>query len=321
MLVSGRVVLWTLLVGFASATPQCVESGTSRVTYTCSGFTRHTDFDIVRREFTPDRYRRVDFVLQNSNLDYLPPSAFAGTMPSSLEFQNVRVHGTAPATLAGLPFDGVTQWVKHVTFSDGSTAPPSWSLLAPLTKLEDLNIKNMHYFNLSNDFNHLPQGLKHLRVLDSTIANVEAEWLSNLPNLESLQVENSNLNYILRSMLPTPALNLTSLTLRNANLTSLPLDLTDELPHLRELNLQNNSIHHFRNESFAPLLANFPNAAVHLEGNPLDCDCQARFLNQIPPSWTTPPCNTPQRLKGRYVPNIGISQLLCENQVASGARK
>ncbi|XP_075546703.1 uncharacterized protein LOC142579913 [Dermacentor variabilis] len=318
MLAFGRVALWALLACFVAATPTCVESGTSRVTYTCSGFTSHADFNtVVRRDFSPDRYSRVDFLLQDSNLDFLPVRALEGTMASVVELRNVRVHGPTP-TSDGHPFTGVTSWLKKVILSDGSTAPPSWALLAPLTKLEEVILLNMHYVNLSSSFNELPKSVRRVRVLNSTILGVDQDWLAGLENLEELHVENSNINHFSRSMLPTPARNLTSLTLRNANLTSLPADLTVDAPRLTELNLQQNAIHRFDEHSFTPLLERSTNAAAFLDGNPLDCDCHARFLNQIPDSWTAPPCVTPERLKGRQVKNIGISQLIC---AAAGGRR
>ncbi|KAH7983425.1 toll-like receptor 3 [Rhipicephalus sanguineus] len=319
MLSFGRVALWALLVCYVAATPTCVESGTSRVTYTCSGFTSHADFDrVVRREFTPAQYSQVEILLRDSNLDYLPVRAFEGTLASALELRNVRVHGHTPQTSDGHPFTGVTSWLKKVILSDGSTVPPSWSLLSPLNKLEEVILLNMHYVNLSNSFNELPKSVKRVRVLNSTILGVDPEWLASLENLEELHVENSNINHFSRTMLPRPALNLTSLTLRNANLTSLPADLTADAPRLTTLNLQENAIHHFDEHSFIPLLERSTNAAAFLDGNPLDCDCNARFLNQIPESWTTPPCVTPDRLKGRLVKNIGISQLIC---AAAGSRR
>ncbi|KAK8765704.1 hypothetical protein V5799_031686 [Amblyomma americanum] len=175
----------------------------------------------------------------------------------------------------------------------------------------------MHYVNLSHGFNQLPKSLKRVRVTNSTISGVDSDWLQSLENIEALLVENSNLNTFERTMLPRPAPKLESLTLRNANLTSLPADLTADAPLLTVLNLQQNNITHFDHDSFAPLLTQHPNVTAHLEGNPLECDCHARFLNQIPDNWTTPPCNSPERLRGRYVKNIGISQLICDT--ASGA--
>ncbi|KAH6946763.1 hypothetical protein HPB50_015055 [Hyalomma asiaticum] len=313
MLSFGRVALWALFAGFVTATPTCVESGTSRVTYTCSGFTSHAHFDeFVRRDFSPDRYSRVEVLLRDSNLDFLPPRALEGTMASVLELRNVRVHGATPRS-EDHPFTGVTSWLKKVIVSDGSTVPPSWALLAPLTKLEEVILLNMHYVNLSDSFSELPKSVKRVRVLNSTILSVDPHWLAGLDNLEELHVENSNINHIARSMLPRPARNLTSLTLRNANLTSLPVDLTEDAPHLTTVNLQHNAIQHFDEQSFAPLLSRRTDAAAFLDENPLDCDCHARFLNQIPASWTTPPCSTPERLRGRLVKNIGISQLICAN--------
>ncbi|KAL1434458.1 hypothetical protein MTO96_011554 [Rhipicephalus appendiculatus] len=317
MLSFGRVALWALFVCFVAATPTCIESGTSRVTYTCSGFTSHAHFDeFVRRDFTPDRYSRVEFLLHDSNLDFLPPRALDGTMASVVELRNVRVHGPTP-TSEDHPFTGVTSWLKKVIVSDGSTVPPSWGLLAPLTKLEEVILLNMHYVNLSSSFNELPKSVRRVRVLNSTILGVDPHWLAGLENLEELHVENSNINHFERTMLPRPARNLTSLTLRNANLTSLPVDLTEDAPLLTTVNLQHNAIKHFEAGSFTPLLARSTDAAAFLDENPLDCDCHARFLNQIPPSWTAPPCSTPERLRGRLVKNIGISQLIC----ASASRR
>ncbi|KAG0428662.1 hypothetical protein HPB47_024386 [Ixodes persulcatus] len=209
------------------------------------------------------------------------------------------------------PFHGASSWLKRIEYRNGSSVPGTWRLLQPLTKLQALVFRNMPQLQLTEDFNSLPLNLKKIDIANSTIRTVRPAWLSQLTNLEELVVKDTNLNTFERSMLPSPATKLTSLDLRHNELTSLPEDLTRDAPSLRTLNVASNKIRSFSEETFEPLREN-QNATVNLEGNPLNCDCHARFLSSVPNSWTSPPCQSPERLRGRQVKQIGISQLLCD---------
>ncbi|CAN7938518.1 unnamed protein product [Ixodes hexagonus] len=309
---SSHIALLLLVACSASATPTCVETyGSTRTTYTCSGFTTHENFgQYVSREFPPHRYPDIKFVLKDSRLDFLPHSAFADTRASTLVFSNVHVSDFPEVGQTDHPFHGVGSWLKRIEYRNGSTVPHSWGLLQPLTKLQTLAFYNMPDLQLTEDFNRLPHNLRKVDIENSTISGVDASWLSQLENLEELDVRNTNLNTFNRSMLPRPATKLTTLVLRHNQLTSLPGDLTQDAPALKTLDVASNQISSFHQESFSPLSAR-ENVTVNLEGNPLNCDCHARFLSSVPNSWISPPCQSPERLRGRHVKNIGISQLLC----------
>ncbi|KAM7313217.1 peroxidasin homolog pxn-2-like [Ixodes scapularis] len=310
---SFQLALLFFLACSASATPACVETyGSTRTIYTCSGFTTHEDFDrYVNRDFPPHQYPDITFVLKDSTIDYIPPSAFIDTRASTLVFNNVQVSSLPEVGQGVHPFHGVSSWLKRIEYRNGSSVPGTWRLLQPLTKLQALVFRNMPHLQLTEDFNSLPLNLKKIDIENSTIRSVRSAWLSQLTNLEELVVKGTNLNIFERSMLPSPATKLTSLDLRHNELTSLPEDLTRDAPSLRTLNVASNKIRSFNEESFQQLKEN-QNATVNLEGNPLKCDCHARFLSSVPDSWRSPPCESPERLRGRQVKQIGISQLLCD---------
>lgn len=307
-----RVALLAILASLANASPTCVDTYNSvRSTYTCSGFTSHQDFNkYVRRDLPAHQYPKILFILKDSNLDYLPANAFTDTRPSKLVFSNVTL---TPVLNVGEdnhhPFHGVENWLEEIVYRDDSSVPFTWELLAPLSKLHKLTFENMHGLRLNRDFNKLPKNLASVHIKNSTIGRTDPHWMSQLNNLEEVSLINTDLQGFNRSMLPKPAPKLSSLVLENNALTALPPDLTEEVPHLTTVNLRSNEVATFDEHTFAGL--DKSRAQVDLEGNPLNCDCHSRFLKEVPPHWRYPPCVTPERLKGRKVKDIGLSQLFC----------
>ncbi|KAH9369265.1 hypothetical protein HPB48_012341 [Haemaphysalis longicornis] len=227
-----------------------------------------------------------------------------------LDFRNARVNSFTQFETGPNPFLGAEETLETIVFREDSTLPDSWQLLARLAKLAKLEFRNMAHLELTSDFNQLPATIDRVYIYNSTIGYVHPRWLSQLKALKLVIIRDTNLNRFLRSMLPRPASFLTELDLERNTLTSLPLDIGEEMPLLQFLNVGRNNITTIDERSLAPLRRN--TTYVYLFGNPLRCDCKLRFVVGYQEEWTYSECAQPERLKGRYLGVLGAHELTCD---------
>lgn len=308
-----RLPLLLLQFALASATSSCDLKNAGNYRFlTCSEFESSADLkENVERESPSLEFT---LVLSHSHLDRILPDTLPRVPASVLEFDNVTVESFCQddATL----FPGLKDTLTSLAFSRNSTLPCRWGVLRDLDRLQHISFSDMTLLNLSSDFNELPHSLKVLSIVHSTVSNVDANWLSSLPNLEIVSIRNANLKVFLRSMIVKPAPYLRRLDLFNNSLTSLDKDFCQGYPALKYLTLSNNQITTFEEETFAPLLPSGSNVQVRLIGNPLHCDCRIRFMKSYPSSWLRAvSCAEPLEYRHRSLNNLAESQLQCGGSV------
>ncbi|CAN7938652.1 unnamed protein product, partial [Ixodes hexagonus] len=252
------VLLATLFsLDFAYSAPSCRDTSNhlyDEREYTCFSFGKAEDF----QQYMPKdlNFPRLRFVLKECLLDYVPPAAFAGIPALSLDFDNCKAKSFSQSPSADSnPFNGLEETVSRMGFMHNSTIPESWSLLKDLSRLKELAFYQMSDLDLTPDFNSIPQSVRRVLIFRSTIARVSENWLASMGNLEEVWIQESNLKFFSRSMLPRPAPKLWRLHLQGCFLSSLPKDFSDELPVMRHLSLEDNQITTFDEESLAPLKA------------------------------------------------------------------
>ncbi|KAL1430125.1 hypothetical protein MTO96_002385 [Rhipicephalus appendiculatus] len=270
--------------------------------YTCLGFSNASELEEeiqLLRAGAP-----IHLTLKDSRLEHLPSSAFAHLAVSVLELSNVTV-GTF--TLAERhPFEGFEDTLTEITFSDDSTLPESWAVLKELHKLRVLAISDMSSVNLTRDFHLLPQTLRVIGVTSSHLGYVDDDWLAPLTNLEVIAVRDTTMSSLKRSMLPRPAPNLWRLMFH------VPNDLLEDMPKLIAMDLGDNLIKTFDEESIAPIFKQ-PLYDLIISGNPLHCDCKLRFLRGHIKNWRLNQCATPESLRGHHLNWVTDHELGCRN--------
>ncbi|KAL1426392.1 hypothetical protein MTO96_003399 [Rhipicephalus appendiculatus] len=287
------------LLSLTRAHPRCYRSdATYNCYYFCEAFTSAQHFAMV------DRYHArncAHFVLKDSYLDRLPSNAFADTTVSVLQFSNVTVgaYGDRQEN-ASSPFYALKDHLRKLIFSDQPRALDSWSLLRGLDRLETLLLLKVGEVNLTTDFNALPPSVKEIQILGAHIDRVDQDWLATLHGLNAVTVEETNLGSISRSMLPRPAPTLMMLNLAGNRLTSLPEDLTIDMPALRQLDAGYNEITTLHESTLAPLKRN--RGFVSLTGNPMTCDCRLAFLLTYPKRWNYYLCANPPSVGHQIYP-------------------
>lgn len=298
-----------LLVTICGALPSCrYPRHFTDHDYTCLGFSNASELEEeiqLLRAGAP-----IHLTLKDSRLEHLPSSAFAHLAVSVLELSNVTV-GTF--TLAEQhPFEGFEDTLTEITFSDDSTLPESWAVLKELHKLRVLAISDMSSVNLTRDFHLLPPTLRVIGVTSSHLGYVDDEWLAPLTNLEVVAVRDTTMSSLKRSMLPRPAPNLWRLMFHNNSLTSVPKDLLEDMPKLIAVDLGDNLIHTFDEESITPIFKQ-PLYDLIIAGNPLHCDCKLRFLRGHIKNWRHNHCVTPDSLRGHHLNWVTDHELGCRN--------
>lgn len=285
-------------IALCSSSPVCESAPGSIYNYLiCSGFNDPIELKNQVQRHQNENYSYL--LLKDSNLEYIPPALLSDATPLVLEFNNVTVQSYSQPGTDINPFAGLETSLRKIVFSHNSSLPQSWTILGHLSQLEELKIYNITQVDLTGDFNGLPRGLKELHIIATSIGHAEDQWLADLRNLEVLSIMVTNLRTISREMLPKPAPKLAMLQLAFNNLTSLPGDLTRDLPALNLLILRGNRITAFAEETFTPLNRN--GTLVDLELNPLKCDCSQRWLANYPDRWHYPVCRSATHWDHRYV--------------------
>lgn len=212
------VLFWAMCS--VSGEPSCKDTSNHyEVSYTCSGFSSPEDFeDYVER---PLFQLGLTFILKDSLLNSLPVGAFKGVNASLLELNNA----TLPPSSNWAALSELEHSLERITFSYDSTLPDTWNALQVFPKLKTLSLSKMSHVYLSRDFNNLPQSIRGISVLYSTIERIDEDWLSDLGNLEYLVIRDSHLKKFSRLMLPRPAPKLRSIDLKYVTLSYIRKDI------------------------------------------------------------------------------------------------
>lgn len=309
--VASPLVAFAFCLSLARLEPQCQETTPlyyEHPEYTCSEFQDQEDF----AKFIPRGLKnpKVEFVLKDGRLSHIPPGAFGGNKVSGLVFNNVTVDSFVSPTGLSV-FDELEGTLEKIVFYKGSSVPKTWDILKNLKRLDELVFFRMSKLNLGKDFNGLPGSVKKVAVIQSSLSDVDKDWMSSLINLEQVRIESSDLKTFSRSMLPRPAPHLRELTITRTALASLPMDFSQELPALRMLNLGRNKITTIGEGALAPLTKQ--TTIVVLSGNPMNCDCKLRFLLGYPDTWQYPKCKTPDALAKTPVKGLTPDKLGCHD--------
>lgn len=139
--------------------------------------------------------------------------------------------------------------------------------------LELLYLNNTEYRKIrKSDMEFLSPTLKLLFFINTKTSRIEPDAFKSLNKLESLIITKNEIKNIESNMFPE---SLSQLILNDNKLKSIPSDLSDALPKLFSIYLQNNLITSFPEAPFGK----FPDLAfILIQENPIKCDCQSRWV-------------------------------------------
>ncbi|GFR20909.1 uncharacterized protein TNCT_133681 [Trichonephila clavata] len=142
-----------------------------------------------------------------------------------------------------------------------------------LKRVTTLHIENTAYKKIKqSDMEWLSRKLEALFFVNTKTLRIEPNAFKEFKKLESLSITKNDIKSIESNMFPE---NLLQLILSDNKLKSLPSDLSDALPKLDNIYVKNNLIASFAEAPFGK----FPDLTyIQIEGNPVECDCQSKWV-------------------------------------------
>lgn len=182
-----------------------------------------------------------------------------------------------------------------------------WRQLKPLKNLRELSF-NMAIKIPKGLSENLPNNLRQLTFNGATIKKLFPGTFKQLVNLDKLAIDSSKLEDITRDAFPR-LFNVRILSFNNNKLTKIPEDLFTDMPNLQFLSLKNNQISQIPESAFRGRKQNIP--FMKLDGNPLICDCNLKWIVNDKPEIIGGTCADPEALSGRDLIDVYPSHIKC----------
>ncbi|GFR29044.1 uncharacterized protein TNCT_571681 [Trichonephila clavata] len=218
-----------------------------------------------------DKSRDIPFItaiIQDSFFQYIPHEALVNNRYRFFTLKN--------CTLVDILDDKVTEIAplkslilldlkieKKITFRNFSN----------LKRMTLLHVWNTDYKKIKrSDMIWLSRKLVVIYFVNTKTLRIEPNAFKEFNKLESLFITKNDIKSIESNMFPE---NLLELGLNDNKLKSLPSDLSDALPKLKKLYVENNLISSFAEAPYGK----FPHLEyIQIEGNPVECDCQSKWV-------------------------------------------
>ncbi|XP_015912501.1 carboxypeptidase N subunit 2-like [Parasteatoda tepidariorum] len=279
----------------------------------CSGIDnpdtlRKTYLKLLKSEYSSKTGKVNKFDISKSYFSYIPHDLLKG-------HDNLYIIEIRDTTLISLSdtdtaFVGAEKEVwkfemRHcVLFGDFD-----WYQLRNMTQLEEIELTDigLKYIDIDANFPH-SFNLKVLALNYNSISYISDQGFSKFVNLENLDLMDSNISKLKRSMFPNL---LVRIDLSSNKISSLPSDLFTNMPNLIVLNLDKNGFQTLDQTLFAHIWKNL--LVFNIADNPLSCDCRIKWilLHPFPGKRFSGKCVEPNELKERYLGSLEDLELWC----------
>ncbi|XP_023212400.1 insulin-like growth factor-binding protein complex acid labile subunit [Centruroides sculpturatus] len=173
----------------------------------------------------------------------------------------------------------------------------NWSVFAALKNLQSFDIDSSELGPIGENFKQIPHKiLEGLAISNCEIDYIDPHAFSTYENLKLLALIKLNLTEVNRSMLPTMARRLKSISFIGNKLRNLPKDIFTNMPVLEAVYLNNNRFHNLPFEVVKPIIHNKDWRVVLMENDVYCCSDMAwviPFRLKVPAI-----CKYPQQLRG-----------------------
>ncbi|XP_065299995.1 leucine-rich repeat-containing protein 24-like isoform X2 [Dermacentor albipictus] len=260
-----------------------------------------------------------EFELSKYNLKDAPSDVFGGVRVTELytymaDFTNV--------CNASNLFDGFDDTLTMIEIKRAKGLEQlHWSALGRLKNLRRLFVFSSDFPRLDKSFSLMPKSLSHVMVQGGSLERVDEGAFLGL-EIRDLEISFTRLEKITRNVFPTPATNLTVLSLRHNRIRSLPEDMFNDMPALVLLDVSNNCLQTLSESSMAPVLWNL--RLLEMSNNQYFCDCNLTWVGR---AFTNSNylerfsqrndirCNAPPQLHGTDVLTLTDDNLGCADLV------
>ncbi|XP_055939219.1 slit homolog 1 protein-like [Argiope bruennichi] len=254
-----------------------------------------------------DSYDMFALTLMNSALSYIPSDLFKGTQYQKIRFVNTQIMSLSDDDLA---FVGLEDRLEELRATDAHYVTQwDWSQLRNHRRLDliDINLISMH--SLDQEFPAL-KSLTALGLIKAEISFIHPTAFSKLENLQILDMRDNLITEVSRSLLPNPAHRLRLMDFSGNQLTSLPENMFDGMPNLKELELNFNKFKTLNEETFLWPFEHLQ--LLQFKGNEFLCDCRLKWLVKVgKPFYFQGSCSLPENLNGMSLKDISEKMLRC----------
>lgn len=221
----------------------------------------------------------------------------------------------ANRSLKGLP-QGAREETQVLDLSDNQLVnlPAECFNALGLVNLQRLYLGRSHIAQIASEaFNGL-FGLVELDLSENKIEEVPTDTFASYPNLMRL-ILNGNPIKEIRQDAFCPLKHLTNLEISKCEIKVIEQDAFKDLEALEWLRLDGNQLIYVPDHTL-PLGGNLRGLTLH--NNPWQCNCRLRIMQawlkeSVPaaPQESEPVCESPERLRGRQIKSLKISELAC----------
>ncbi|XP_067138022.1 leucine-rich repeat-containing protein 15-like [Centruroides vittatus] len=266
-----------------------------------------SDWMMCKNIMTPHQLLSITNVLSDytvnildifdSELMYLPNGMFKNLPITHLKILSCSVYGWESED-GNIAFAGAEESLNYIRlFRVKGIKSWNWSVFAALKNLQNLDIIRSELGPIGENFKQIPYKiLESLAISNCEIDYIEPHAFSMYENLKLLSLENLNLTEVHRSMLPTMARRLESISFIGNRLSNLPKDIFTNMPALEAVYLNNNHFHHLPFEVVKPIIHNKDWRVVLMENDVYCCSDMAwviPFRLKVPAI-----CKFPKKLRG-----------------------
>lgn len=245
--------------------------------------------------------------IMDSSLLYIPSNLFKNTKYEKIRFVNTQLMALSDGDLA---FEGLEDRLEEIRATDAHYITRwDWSQLKNHRRLSLIDINLISMYSIEQEFPAL-KSMRTLGISKAEISFINPNAFAGMENLWILDLHDNLISEMKRSMLPNPANELHILDLSGNLLSSLPTDMFNGIPNLRQLELNYNKFITLNEETFLWPLENLQ--TLMLRGNEFRCDCRLRWMVRIhKPFEFEGTCTLPVNLEGVSLAKIHDSVLWC----------
>ncbi|GIY51579.1 LRRCT domain-containing protein [Caerostris extrusa] len=243
------------------------------------------------------------FILRNSRIKSIPVS-FSHHNLTTLQIEDSSLESLFDLSLCAS--NAITTIsLLNVNFEGGF----KWNEVKPSKKLRSLVIVRVTISGLDYDFkNDVSKDLEYLLLNETKIEKIDDDIFREFTKLVVVKINYSGLKTLKRSYFPSPC-EISVLELNGNQIAILPDDIIEYMPHLKAFEVSNNEISEIPQTMFSIL--KHPLISIKIEGNPLNCGCNLRWILSIEKLNVYGNCETPARLKGKPLQNLTTADFIC----------
>ncbi|GIY73026.1 uncharacterized protein CDAR_89591 [Caerostris darwini] len=243
------------------------------------------------------------FILLNSSIQSIPV-AFSHHNLTTLQIEDSSLNSLFDLSLCAS--NAITTIsLLNVSFEGGFR----FAEVKASKKLRFLSIARVTIPTLDYDFkNDVSKDLEYLLLNETKTENMADDVFQEFKKLVVVKINYNSLKTLKRSCFPRPSTKIRVLEFNRNQIEILPDDIIEDMPHLQRFEVSNNKI------SQIPRLFSILkhlSISIKIEGNPLHCGCNLRWILSIGKLNVYGNCETPARLKGKPLQKLTIADFIC----------